>query len=341
LRRLATAAALLAVTLAGCAGGEEDTERELAPGTLRIGYVGDLRGRDRELLNAARVAVEELHASHGGIDEKLRIELVPRDTSGQPSRAAAGAGALVRDGVRVLVLPCEPAQQAAAAAAARRALSVATCNQNPALWLRFPRAWPVGMGANRQAAALLGYVDDMDFQRLQLVGESRVLDYLAESLGDRAVSETEAADVDAVVLGAAPALVIPEVPVVGTDAMEGGASDGAAYTTYGFPEPGRETDEFYVRYRTLVGRRPARSEAALGYDAIRVISAVVTEAQSTDPRLLVQVFREGFELRGALGPIRYAGDGARNPDVEVAVVTVEEGRPTLLERLDPEEVPPP
>lgn len=339
MRRLATAA-LLVVTLAGCAGGEEDTERELAAGTLRIGYVADLRGRDGELYNAALVAAEELNAAHGGIDEKLRVELMLADSIGSPEGAANAARVLLRRGARVLVLPCVPEQQRAVARVARRLLSVATCNHEPALWRRYPRAWPVGMGANRQAAALAEYVQDQGYRRLALRGESRVLEYLAEIVGDQ-VSTAGSGEADAVVVDGPALPVRAGLPVVGTDELEGATIDGTAYTTYGFPEPGRETDEFYVRYRTRVGRRPARSEAALGYDAIRVISAVVSEAQSTDPRLLVQVFREGFELRGALGPIRYAGDGARNPDVEVAVVTVEDGRPTLVERRDPDEIPPP
>lgn len=339
IRRL-TAAALVAVALAGCGGGEEETERELSPGTLRIGYVGDLDGRDRELVNAARVAVEELNASQGGIDEKLRVELVPADTAGSPRRAGEAARGLVRRGIRILVLPCASDEQRAVVRAVRRALSVATCNHDPALWLGYPRAWAVGMGSNRQAAALAGYLDDEGFRRVELLGRGPVLRYLEKTLGDRAL-KGGSGDADAVVYESAPAPAADEVPAIGTDAIEGQAPEGAVFTTYGYPEPGRETDEFYVRYRTLVGRRAQRSESALGYDAIRVIGAVVADAQSTEPALLVEVFREGFELRGALGPIGYAGGGARNPETEVVVVRIEDGRETLVERRDPDDVPAP
>lgn len=140
-----------------------------------------------------------------------------------------------------------------------------------------------------------------------------------------------------------------DTPVVGTDGMDtglhlqaGGASaEGTVFTTFGFPEPGSATDDFYEKYKERFGSRPDGSFTALGYDAIKVIEAAILDAGSTDPEALRQSLSDGLEVEGALGTITYPGGGEHNPETEVAVVKVENGKFALVEKGVADDVPEP
>jgi branched-chain amino acid transport system substrate-binding protein len=86
---LGLAAVGLAILLAGCSGDGANTS-----GTITIAAVGPLTGaaaaRGKDLIQAARMAVDEANAA-GGVNQR-RIQLITYDDGDVPSRAAELAG---------------------------------------------------------------------------------------------------------------------------------------------------------------------------------------------------------------------------------------------------------
>jgi branched-chain amino acid transport system substrate-binding protein len=132
-------------------------------------------------------------------------------------------------------------------------------------------------------------------------------------------------------------------PIVGLDSFDsaaalrcsGRAMEGVTFATFGYPDPGSELDEFYERYRAAYGRRPDGSAAALGYQAIRVLEAAINKCESTAPGSLRRALR-GAEVGGPL-PLSYPERRGAVPRVEIALVTVHDGRFELVARRLPED----
>ena len=329
--------ALLAVPLAGvlAAGCGGERELELQPGVLRIGVVTPHDSWGGEIVNGVRAAVRELDRD-GGIDGKVRVQLLFGD-----SRRLAAAR------VRVVILSCGERAQAAAAriAARRRALMLEPCNTG--VWRRFAEVWPISASPRQEADALAAYVADQKYERVALVGDGGI--EASFRRGGVRFASARHADAVAVVLPAPRAQAAVTrlrvrgiaAPVVATHGMDDrravadhrSALEGVTFTTFGYPEPGDEMDEFYERYRALTGRVPDGSFAALGYDAIRVLDAAVNEAESTEPRAVAAVM-PGLDASGATGMIRYPERGGRNPAVSLALVRIEDGRLVLVDRVD-------
>jgi ABC-type branched-subunit amino acid transport system substrate-binding protein len=327
-------AALLAALFAGGCGSSTE-EPELPSGVLRIGVVTPRSRSEGEIVNGVRVAVRELDRD-GGIDHKVRLHVV----FGTSARLAGV-------GVRVIVLPCGAHAQAAAAEVARRrrALMLEPCNTG--LWRRFPRAWPVSASATQEAEALAAYADREGFDRVAVVGDAA----LARALRRHTIRITTLRHADAVAVGLeapqAQAVIGRlrkrgiEAPILATHWLDDTrairqhrrALEGVTFTTFAYPEPGLETDEFYERYRAVTGRRPDSSLAVLGYDAVRVLDAAVREAVSTEPRALVAAM-PGLDAYGATGKISYPERGGHDPTVSLALVRVEGGDLVLVDRVD-------
>jgi branched-chain amino acid transport system substrate-binding protein len=140
-----------------------------------------------------------------------------------------------------------------------------------------------------------------------------------------------------------------DTPVVGTDGMDTGlhlkaggkSAEGTVFTTFGFPVPGSATDKFYDQYAAKFGSRPDGSYTALGYEVFKVLEAAIEKAGSTDPADIAKTLSDGLEVDGALGKITYPGGGEHNPQTEVALVKVENGKFALVKKGVPEDVPEP
>jgi ABC-type branched-subunit amino acid transport system substrate-binding protein len=279
---------------AGCTRGGSD--EELQQDTVRIGIVVG----EPLVAEGARVAAAEINNA-GGIGGKARIQL-----------AQGSASKLLARGVRLLVLPCRvrvlpPAQ----AADKTGALAVAPCDDG-VIPAGLRRVFTVGLSPAGQAAALDSYVGD-DPARLLRPATPR---------GRRVASLLE--------------LPAGGTHPVGPDAPERvtppeGAPVGTVYATYGFPDPGSETDEFYERYRSIYGRRPDSIVAALGADAIEVLAVAIESAASAEPARVAAEIREGISVGGALGTIDFPGETNR-PEVDAAIVRVEGTRLRLVAR---------
>lgn len=351
LRHAVLLPALIAV--AGCSGGAGDSDRQVHRGTVTIGFPNDL-GRDRELSNGARIAVREINGL-GGIDGSLKIRLLVRDTGGYVGGAERVARRLVAEGARVLVLPCDLASQGAIVHALRgsNVLLLATCNYDPGLVARTPRLWAVGVGANIEAAALADYAQSHGYRRVYVTPSETadggaISHYFSAAATRRGIDagEQQPQHADAVLsLGSVQSTVLLtrnfSRPVLASDLADSHGilrANGVTFTTFGYPDPGLATDEFYERYRSSYGARPGSSRSVLAYTAVKLFERAVNRANSADLQAVTGELR-GLEWDSPLGRVSY--EHGRSPEAKVAIVQVKDGRLELVTHALPEDVPVP
>ena len=92
--------------------------------------------------------------------------------------------------------------------------------------------------------------------------------------------------------------------------LAGAAAEGTVYPAYDFdPDSADETTRGFVeRYRAAFGETPGR-EAALGYDALRVLARAIDDARSTDPEAVRLALAAIRDLAGASGRIGFDANG--------------------------------
>lgn len=281
--------ALVALLASSC-GGKDEPERELQPGgAVTIGIVDG----ERLVAEGARVEANRLNNA-GGVGGAITIRL-----------ARGTVEDLLQRGVRLLVLPCRLGLAAAASAAAEaQAFAVAPCDDG--VLEDSPRVALTGLSPRDQADALSDFVGGEAARELppQTARGRRVKPFLG--LERRGAS-----------------IVSPDAPerVVAPSA----APEESLFATFGFPEPGSRTDEFYERFRAVYGRRPETILAALGADAINALAGAIELAASTRPGLVAAAVEEGFEVRGVLGELSFPG-GTSRAEVEAVVVRLRDGK---------------
>ncbi len=106
--------------------------------TLRVGLAiaqtGGLAPFDVPVLEGMQIAVDEINRQ-GGIDGKIKIELLPRDVRSDISQTAVVAQELIDADVNILVTPCDADPSFAAAQIAQSANipAFSTCASSPTL----------------------------------------------------------------------------------------------------------------------------------------------------------------------------------------------------------------
>jgi ABC-type branched-subunit amino acid transport system substrate-binding protein len=118
---------------------------------------GSFPEQNRLIARGATVAVAELNGA-GGLAHHVRIKLLPESLDGLSPGAVSAR--LRSQAAAALILPCDTDTQLSLAAGAARhgILMLAPCNLDPNAGQRYPTYWPVGMGANEEAAALANYM---------------------------------------------------------------------------------------------------------------------------------------------------------------------------------------
>lgn len=172
--RMAFAAltAAIAISLSAC-GGDDDTDTSsaspagaasgLGDGPIKAGYIAALSGFlapfDTPITQGSKLAVEDINGD-GGIGGTNPIELDIQDMKSDAATVVTVTQQLIDDGSQVLLPGCNTDFQVAAASVAQREnrLMFSPCNADPTISERFPVYFPVGMGGNRQAAAMADYV---------------------------------------------------------------------------------------------------------------------------------------------------------------------------------------
>jgi ABC-type branched-subunit amino acid transport system substrate-binding protein len=113
--------------------------------------------QNRAIAQGAAVGLDELNAA-GGLEHHIRVKLVQQSLDGLS--ASALRARLRADTAAVLILPCDTDSQLSIAASAAQfgMLMLAPCNPDPTAGQRYPTYWPVGMGANDEAAGLVNFM---------------------------------------------------------------------------------------------------------------------------------------------------------------------------------------
>jgi hypothetical protein len=273
----------------GC-GGSDDPERELQPGgAVTIGIV------DGERLIAEGTRVEANRVNNaGGVGGALTVRV-----------ARGTVDDLLRRGIRLLVLPCRLGLAGAASAAEEaNAFAVAPCDDGVLEGSR--RVVFTGLSPRDQALALSDFVGGEAARELapETTRGRRVKPFLGLKRGGARIVSPDA-----------PERVVPPP----------GVPEESLFATFGFPEPGSRTDEFYERFRAVYGRRPETILAALAADAVNALAGAIELAASTRPDLVAAEVREGFEVRGVLNELSFPGDTNR-AEVDAVIVRFRDGK---------------
>jgi hypothetical protein len=278
------------VALLAACGGTDEPERELQPGgTVTIGIVDG----ERLIAEGARVEANRVNNA-GGVGGALTIRL-----------ARGTVPDLLARGVRLFVLPCRLDLARAASAVSRAGgFAVAPCDDG--VLEGSHRVVFTGLSPRAQADALSDFVGGQAAHELapETARGARVEPFLGLKPGGASIVSPDAAE----------RVVAPP-----------GAPEESLFATFGFPEPGSRTDEFYERFRAVYGRRPETILSALAADAVNALAGAIELAASTSPDLVAEEVREGFEVRGVLNELSFPGDTNR-AEVEAVIVRLRDGK---------------
>ena len=280
---------ITAALVSGC-GGADEPDRELEPGgSVTIGIVNG----ERLVREGARVEANRVNNA-GGVGGALTIRL-----------ARGSVDQLLARGVRLFVLSCRlELADAAEAVSEGGAFAVAPCDDG--VIEGSERIVFTGLSPRAQAEALSGFVDAEAARELapQTARGTRVEAFLGLDRGGSSI-------------------VSPDAP--GRVVAPPGAPEESLFATFGFPEPGSRTDEFYERFRAVYGRRPETILSALAADAINALAAAIELAASTKPDLVAAEVRKGFEVRGVLNELSFPGDTNR-AEVDAVILRLRDGK---------------
>ena len=352
--------------------------------SVQVGFDAALSGFlapfDSLVTNGAKIAVDEVNAA-GGINGKTKINLVLKDQKSDAATVVTVAQDLIDGGAKVLLPGCNlDFQVALASVAQRKNVTVfSPCNADPRVASQFSVYNPVGVGGNRQVAALFVYMNSKGYKNIWVLnsndnGYVKVITkyilanaklYRSTVVGqdnykvlgtDFSSNITKIQNAsnkpDVIVTGAfAPDIAVfvkqlraagVQTPVVGTDGTDtsvtlsagGSAVNGLTFTTFAFPKPGTATAKLYSAYKTKFGKKPDSSYIALGYNSIKAIAAALGKAGSTDPKAVRKALA-GLTVQSPTGNIVYPKTGVPNPKVNVALVTIKNGKFQLVREINP------
>lgn len=278
------------VTLLAACGGDDDPERELQPGgAVTIGIVEG----ERLIAEGARVEANRVNNA-GGVGGALTIRL-----------ARGPVEDLLRRGIRLLLLPCRLGlAEAVSAVEEADAFAVAPCDDGVPEGSR--RVIFTGLSPRAQADALSDFVGGEADRELapKTARGARVTAFLGLDSGGASIVSPDAPE----------RVVAPP-----------GTPEESLFATFGFPEPGSRTDEFYERFRAVYGRRPETILSVLAADAVNALAGAIERAASTRPDFVAAEVRKGFEIRGVLGELSFPG-GTNRAEVDAVIVRFRDGK---------------
>jgi branched-chain amino acid transport system substrate-binding protein len=140
-----------------------------------------------------------------------------------------------------------------------------------------------------------------------------------------------------------------KTPYLGTDGDDdpllvktaGSAADGAVYATHGFPASGGDLEAFLADFKSVTGEAPETNTfEAIGRDQVYVLAEAAARAHSTDPAAIAAQLKTMKGFKAVQGTINMDPD-TRIPDLQVSLVKIEDGKPTLVKAVVPAFVPNP
>src|SRR5919109_415410 len=358
LRRVAillALAAALVLAAAACGGGDGDEGAEeaetteagqLPSGTYKIGFVESITGRlafyDPIFARGMKVAIEQIN-DKGGVDGRLKLQLIERDGKSDPAAGAVAARELMAQDVQFAVTPCD----------ADIGIPGAQIFQRDGI--------PVVMACDLSSNDYFygKNTSDVFESRFKELG-GKIVCHVFYKLTDsdfRAVATQIArANPDVVTT----TLVFPgsttflkqvraqgyQGPFIWSDAIDSKAAlaAGAAlkdvyFTTHACPTDST-TSEFFDAFQQKTGKAPDANFVATGGDLVKQIEAALLEAKSTDPSAVRDAYAGLKDVKGISGTISYAGAPLpRNPVKDVHVLKWENREQKCVKSFYPEEVP--
>ncbi len=175
-------------------------------------------------------------------------------------------------------------------------------------------------------------------QRLKELPEPPEVIFLSTNMPDYAmmVRELRAAGLDMPLMGGDAMDTADFYPAVGPD-----LGNNIFISTHGFlgPEAGPATEEYLRLYEEKYGGPPETVFAIMGWDVMYVLADAIERAGTTDGPELAKALEDGtYEmLSGNLDWADAAGGHA--PSKEAFILEVKDGKPTFVQRLQPEWTP--
>jgi branched-chain amino acid transport system substrate-binding protein len=124
-----------------------------------------------------------------------------------------------------------------------------------------------------------------------------------------------------------------DTPLIGQEAD--GLADDVYYATHvALDSRAARVRGFVAAYRRRYGRPPENAFAALGYDTMRLIANAIRRARSADPGAIRRALAATRRFPMVTGTLSYAR-GRRMPVKPVAVLRLQDGRPSLFRTVTP------
>jgi branched-chain amino acid transport system substrate-binding protein len=141
-----------------------------------------------------------------------------------------------------------------------------------------------------------------------------------------------------------------KVPVIGGDGYESETIWEAQpdimdvyYTTHAYLGEGNTqpvVQSFAKAYASVYGGQLPDAFAALGYDAIHLMAAAITQAGSSDPDNVRKTFAQLKDIPGVTGTVSYS-DNEAIPNKSVTIMAVNKGARAFQTEWNPEVIPHP
>jgi branched-chain amino acid transport system substrate-binding protein len=125
--------------------------------------------------------------------------------------------------------------------------------------------------------------------------------------------------------------------------VAGAAADNTYFTTHAFLDRQQGSPlekQFIADYQAEYGTLPDSAFAALGYDAVMLVASAVERAGSAKQKDMPEALETAVSFPGVTGLISFA-PGVHIPRKDVTIVKVDAEKLTLVDVLQPQEVPPP
>jgi branched-chain amino acid transport system substrate-binding protein len=169
--------AVLAFTAIGSARPTRPAQQQALGSSVKVGFDAALSGFlapfDSLVTNGSKIAVDEINKS-GGINGKTKINLVLKDQKSDAATVVTVAQDLIDSGAQVLLPGCNlDFQVALASIAQRKNVPVfSPCNADPTVPNQFSVYNPVGVGGNRQVAALATYMKSKGYKNIWVLNSN-------------------------------------------------------------------------------------------------------------------------------------------------------------------------
>jgi branched-chain amino acid transport system substrate-binding protein len=330
---LATLATATGVSVAKSSGGSA-----LPSGTYKIGFVESKTGRlafyDIPFYQGLKEAVDQINAK-GGVDGKLKLQIVTEDGKSDPAQGAIVASDLIGQKAQFGITPCD-ADIGIPGAVKFQGAKIPVVMACGSGWT-FPSivgdyAFINVFGTAALGAAQAEYAMKKGWKKAYNLSSTEY--FYGKNIGDTFAARYKQlggkvvgtgfykfADVDFRALVTQIARLKPDV-----------------VTTHACPT-GAKTAPFFAAVKKSTGKAPDGAIVSTGGDLGLLIQAALLKAGSTDPAKVRDAFASLKNVQGVSGPISYAGSPQRGvPKKNVFIIRYVNGKQVCQSSFYPTKV---